>query len=75
MLKPDNWTEEDRGPFAEEIVDQIMQNLTPEDMRRAVWDMLYDDIVQKEWSDLFAYADMWAPNLLEKFNEVEGAPA
>ncbi len=61
-----NWVEEDRGTVAEEIVDGIIRTMTLEEMRRMVWDMLYDDLVHQEWADLWAYAETYAPELLEE---------
>lgn len=61
-----NWVEEDRGTVAEEIVDGIIRTMTLEEMRRMVWDMLYDDLVHQEWSDLRTYAEIYAPELLEE---------
>jgi hypothetical protein len=68
-MKPQTWIEEDRGEIAEAITDGIIRTMTLEDMRRMVWDMLYDDLVQQHWSYLFEHAEAYAPELLEKFSE------
>ena len=60
-----NWTDEDREEFAERITDAMVAQMTLEDMRQCVWDLIYDDLVDQKWSDLFMHAQEYAPELLE----------
>ncbi len=43
--QPNNWVEEDRPEVVEAIVSGMMQNFSQKDLRRMVWDMLYDDLI------------------------------
>jgi hypothetical protein len=56
--------EEDREEIVAAIIDGIITNMTYEEMRSKVWDMLYDDLVWQEWMDLRMYAQEYAPDLL-----------
>lgn len=60
------WTEEDRPEFVERIVDEMIAELTFEDMRQACWDNLYEDLMDDEWVDLLMYAEQYAPDLLQE---------
>ena len=66
---PNNWTDEDRSEFVEEIVDGMIRDMTFEDMRRAVWDMLYEDVIFQDWTDLWMLAEEHAPELVERFQD------
>jgi hypothetical protein len=71
-VKPQNWVEEDRDEFVDCIVDGIVSTLTLEEMRDKVWDQVRDEIVFNEWSDLFMLAEEYAPDLLERFQNLGG---
>lgn len=71
-VKPQNWVEEDRDEFVDCIVDGIVSTLTFEEIRNKVWDQIRDEIIFNEWSDLFMLAEEYAPDLLEKFQNLEG---
>lgn len=60
------WNEEDRYSFVERIVDEMIAELTFEDMRQVCWDNLYEDLIDDHWSDLLMYAEQYAPDLLEQ---------
>ena len=60
-----NWVEEDRAEFVESIVEGMISEMTYETMRQCVWDMLYEDLLFQEWSDLCMHAEQYAPDLLE----------
>jgi hypothetical protein len=59
-----NWTEEDRPEFVERIVDGMVAQLTLEEMRQTCWDLLYDELLTNDWTDLFMHAEEYAPDLL-----------
>jgi hypothetical protein len=59
------WVEEDRPEIVERIVDGMVSEYTLEQLRQYVWDSLYDQIIFQEWSDLWAYAERYAPELTE----------
>lgn len=59
------WTEEDREEIVGAIVDGMVASMTFEEMRRMVWDMIHDDLIWQEWSDLWMHAEDHAPELLE----------
>ena len=69
MTKLQTWVEESRGEIAEQITDGIITTMTFEEMRRMVWDMLYDDLVMQDWNGLWAYAETYAPDLYEQYQE------
>lgn len=71
-MKPQTWIEEDRGEIVEIITDNIVSNMTLEEMRQQVWDMFYDDIVHQDWGTIWDYAETYAPELLERFKENGG---
>jgi hypothetical protein len=59
------WVEEDRPEIVERIVDGMISEYTLEQLRQYVWDSLYDQIIFQEWSDLWVYAERYAPELTE----------
>ena len=59
-----NWTEEDRPEFVERIVDGMVAQFTLEEMRQTCWDLLYDELLTNDWTDLFMHAEEYAPDLL-----------
>jgi hypothetical protein len=59
------WVEEDRPEIVERIVDGMVGEYTLEQLRQYVWDSLYDQIIFQEWSDLWTYAERYAPELME----------
>ena len=58
------WTEEDREEFVERITDGMIAQMTLEDIRQCVWDMIYEDLIWQEWPDLIMQAHDYAPELL-----------
>jgi len=44
--------------------------MTLEEMRRCVWDLLYEDLIFQEWVDLCMHAEMYAPDLLDESDKV-----
>jgi|LakMenEpi03Aug12_release.lakeMendotaPanAssembly.Ray.scaffolds.fasta_scaffold1796699_1 hypothetical protein len=69
MITPNNWIEEDRSEIASTIVDNMISELTLEQMRNYVWDSYFDDVVMQDWTDLWMLAEEYAPELLEKFED------
>lgn len=67
MITPNSWIEEEREEIVETIVDNMVSTLTFEEMRRIVWDNLYDDLVHQDWSDIWMAAEQYSPDLLEEF--------
>jgi hypothetical protein len=57
--------DEDREELVSAIVDGIVAEMTFEQMQSKVFDMLYDDLVWQEWSDLRLLAEEFAPEVLE----------
>lgn len=74
MIKPNTWVEEDRDEVVGSIVDGMIATMSFEHMRRTVWDMLYDDLVMQDWADLWAFAEEYAPEMLDDF-QVKTAPS
>ena len=68
-MYPNNWVEEDRDEIASAIVDNMISELTLEQMRNKVWDYYFDDVVMQDWGDLWMLAEEYAPDLLEKFQD------
>jgi hypothetical protein len=60
-----NWTGEDKHDFVERVVDEMIAEMTYDNMRQLVWDTFYDDLISQEWIDLMMYAERYAPDLLE----------
>jgi hypothetical protein len=56
--------EEDREEFVEAIIEGMITQMTLEEMRNKIWDMLYDDLIWQEWSDLVMHAEEYAPEVL-----------
>jgi hypothetical protein len=69
MITPGTWVEEDRDEIVGEIIEGMIAEMTLEQMRNKVWDMLYDDLIWQEWPDLWMHAEDYAPELLERFTE------
>jgi hypothetical protein len=69
MMYPNYWVEEDRDEIASAIVDNMISELTLEQMRNKVWDYYFDDVVMQDWGDLWMLAEEYAPDLLEKFQD------
>jgi hypothetical protein len=72
-MYPNNWVEEDRDEIASAIVDNMVSEMTLEQMRNKVWDYYFDDVVMQDWADLWMLAEEYAPDLLEKFQVAEDA--
>lgn len=70
---PNNWIEEDRNEIASAIVDNMVAEMTLEQIRNKVWDMYFDDVVMQDWSDLWMLAEEYAPDLLENFQDAANA--
>jgi hypothetical protein len=68
-MYPNYWVEEDRDEIASAIVDNMISELTLEQMRNKVWDYYFDDVVMQDWGDLWMLAEEYAPDLLEKFQD------
>lgn len=67
MLPEMTWyNPEDRDEVAEIIVDNIVAEMTLEQMRIHVWDALYGELSTLSWSDLTMYAEEYAPDLAER---------
>jgi len=69
MTLPEIWVEEDRDEVVGEIIEGMIAEMTLEQMRNKIWDMLYDDLIWQEWPDLWMHAEDYAPDLLERFSE------
>jgi hypothetical protein len=69
MIFPNNWIEEDRHEIVSAIVDNMVSELTLEQMRNYVWDSYFDDVVMQDWADLWMLAEEYAPDLTEKFTD------
>jgi hypothetical protein len=63
-MTPKVWTDEDREEVVSAIVDGIITQMTLEEMRKNVWDALYEDLIWQEWTDLLLQAEDYAPNIL-----------
>lgn len=69
---PNNWVEEDREEVVSAIVDGMISEMTFEQIRKVVWDVLYEDLIWQEWGDLWMHAEDHAPELLERFTTEGG---
>lgn len=69
MTPPSTWIEEDRDEVVGEIIEGMIAEMTLEQMRNKIWDMLYDELIWQEWPDLWMHAGDYAPELLERFTE------
>ena len=63
-MTPKVWTDEDREEVVSAIVDGIITQMTLEEMRKNVWDSLYEDLIWQEWTDLMLQAEDYAPGIL-----------
>jgi hypothetical protein len=64
---PNNWREEDREVFAETIAENVVKQMSHKDLERVVWDTIFDEMIFKDWPDLWEAAEEYAPELLEHF--------
>lgn len=62
-----DWVDEDRAEFVERIVDGMVAEMTYESIKQCVWDLLYEDLIYQEWTDLWMHAEKYAPELVEEF--------
>jgi len=60
------WVDEDRSEFVERIVDGMVSEMTYENIKQCVWDLLYEDLIYQEWPDLWMHAEKYAPELLKE---------
>lgn len=67
MVIPNNWPEEERENFAEEIASTMVLKMTQKEMTTMVWGVLYDLLVEKEWPELWQDAEEFTPYLVEDF--------
>jgi hypothetical protein len=65
----EKWNDEDREEVVGAIIEGMIAEMTLEQMRNKIWDMLYDDLIWQEWPDLWMHAEDYAPELLERFSE------
>lgn len=61
------WIEEDRAEIAGAIADGMVSEMTYEQMRQYVWDDLYDEVIHQHWSYILEYAEKYAPEFVENF--------
>jgi hypothetical protein len=73
MTKPSTWVEEDREEVIGAIIDGVIAEMTFEQMRNKIWDMLYEDLLWQEWTDLWMHAETYAPDLLDQFKVAESS--
>jgi hypothetical protein len=66
---PNNWVEEDRSEIVSAIIERMIAEMSFEQMRCIVWDMLYDDLIFQTWPDLFMHAEIYAPEVLDQFDD------
>lgn len=64
---PNNWREEDREIFAETIAENFVRQMSLKDLQRMAWDSVYDEMLNKDWPDLWEMAEDLAPELVEHF--------
>lgn len=74
-LTPNNWREEDRELFAETIAENVVKEMSLRNLQRVVWDSVYDEMIHKEWPDLWMMAEDYAPELVEQFLSEESREA
>ena len=58
--------EDSREEVVAAIIDGMIAQMTFEEMRMRVWDMLYEDLVWQEWPDLLMHAEEFAPEVLDE---------
>jgi hypothetical protein len=66
--------EEDREEIVETIIEGMIAEMTLEQMRNKIWDMLYDDLIWQEWPDIWMLAEEYAPSLVAEFDGKGGSP-
>jgi hypothetical protein len=52
-------TDELRAELAEAVADEMIAEMTFEEMRACVWDARYDDLVHQPTADLLAHAERY----------------
>jgi hypothetical protein len=62
----EKWNDEDREEVVGAIIEGMIAEMTLEQMRNKVWDMLYDDLIWQDWPDLIMHAEEFAPEILEE---------
>lgn len=72
---PNNWREEDRELFAEAIAENVVKQMSHKDLVRVVWDSVFDEMITKDWPDLWMMAEDYAPELIEQFMSEESREA
>ena len=60
------WIEEDREEIVGAIVEGMIAEMTFENMRQTVWDLLYEDLIWQEGADIMMQAEEYAPEVLER---------
>lgn len=65
-VRPNNWREEDRAPFAEAIADSYVKGMSEDQLIKFAWDLIYDNAISKEWPDLWEMAEEFAPEVVER---------
>ena len=63
---PNPQSDEARVEIVEVIVDGMISRMTLEEMRKMVWDVIYEDLIWQEWPDLLMHAEEYAPEWLEE---------
>lgn len=63
-VRPNNWREEERFLFAEKIADAIVEQMSLKELKQVAWDFVYEELMDKEWPDLWADAEEYAPELV-----------
>lgn len=74
-VRPDNWREEERFLFAETIADAIVEQMALKELKQVAWDLVYDELMAKEWADLWMDAEEYAPELVAPLMEKESQEA
>jgi hypothetical protein len=72
---PNNWREDDRELFAEAIAENVVKGMSLKDLQRLAWDAVFDEMVNKDWPDLWLMAEDYAPELIENFLSEESREA
>jgi hypothetical protein len=62
-----SWVEEDREDVISEIIEGMIAEMTYEEMKNRIWDMLYEDLAWQEWPDIWMLAEEYAPDLYAQF--------
>lgn len=74
-VRPNNWREEERFLFAEKISDSIVEKMSRKELEQVAWDMIYEELIDKEWPDLWADAEEFAPELVAPLEELDAKEA